>query len=135
MRSGKIDEINNLISEAKNNKEISTRQISDGYHTFGELYKHRTKLFCVLCNSYPELSWKSIQHFDNENDPMYEGDFIAGINTPLGIASYHVKSEYWDDFNIQEIERAPKYDGYDSDENLERLSSLANAIKPNQYIR
>lgn len=54
----KIAEINNSILEAKKRKEISTYEISDGYHTFGDLYKQRTLLFCALCNAYPELSWK-----------------------------------------------------------------------------
>lgn len=41
---------------------------------------------------------------------MFEGDFIVGINTPQGIATFHIKLEYWDLFNIPEIENAPKYD-------------------------
>ena len=57
---------------------------------------------------------------------MFEGDFIAGINTPDGIASYHIKLKYWDLFHISEIERAPQYDFYSSDDVLERVLSLTN---------
>ena len=55
---------------------------------------------------------------------MFEGCFIIGINTPTGEATYHIKLKYWEMFNIQEIEHAPKYDGYSSDEVLKRLQTL-----------
>ena len=31
-------------------------EISDGYHTFNELYHHRAVLFSVICNSHPKLA-------------------------------------------------------------------------------
>jgi len=121
-----IDVINETIKHEKEKGTISTKEINGGYHTFGELYNHRNSLFCVICNSYPEISFKSKKHFDEENDPMFNGDFIAGINTPLGVASYHIKLQYWDDFHIQEIERAPEYDGHDSNDDIMRILSLTN---------
>lgn len=105
----KIDEINNVIKGNKQLKIISTKDISNGHHTFGELYKNRIILFCTLCNLLPDISWKSKKHFDEEIDPMFNGDFIAGINTPQGIATYHIKSEYWDLFDIHEIDRGPDW--------------------------
>ena len=50
--------------------------------------------------------------------------FIAGINTPLGPATYHIKLKYWDLFDIPEIERALEYDGYSSEDVLLRIKSL-----------
>ncbi len=88
------ESINTLIKEEKKQHHINTKEISDGHHTFEELYRHRLILFCTLCNCNPNLSWKSKKHFDEENDPMFEGDFIAGINTPLGVATYHFKLKY-----------------------------------------
>lgn len=96
----KIDEINNIIKENKEAKNISTKEISDGHHTFGELYRHRILLFCTICNLFPDISWKSRKHYDEENDPMFFDSFIAGINTPDGIATYHIKLQYWDLFDI-----------------------------------
>ena len=55
---------------------------------------------------------------------MFPGSFIAGINTPEGIATYHIKLQYWDLFNIPELEKAPKYDNYDNNEVLKRILSL-----------
>ena len=42
-------EINRLISELEDKSNIS-----DGSHTFGELYHHRAILFAVICNTYKE---------------------------------------------------------------------------------
>ena len=44
----KIDDINRLIIESKLSGEIFTKEISDGHHTFGELYRHRIILFCLV---------------------------------------------------------------------------------------
>lgn len=65
-----------------------------------------------------------------KNDPMFEGDFKVGINTPKGIASYHIKLEYWNLFNVPEIERAPKYDFYSRDAVLE-VAFFVKLLKPN----
>ncbi len=123
-----INELNNLIQIEKINGNISVKQISDGHHTFEDLYKNRLILFCVLCNSNPNISWKSKKHFDEENDPMFNGDFIAGINTPEGIATYHFKLEFWNLFQIPEIEKAPRYDNYDNATVLKRIYSLSKKI-------
>lgn len=77
-----------------------------------------------MCNAYPTLSWKSKKHDDEENNPMFNGDFIVGINTPNGTATRHIKLKYWDLFAIQELEHALPYDGYSPEENTERLLSL-----------
>lgn len=122
----KTEEINNMIKENKQLRVISTKDIGDGYHTFDELYEQKIVLFSVICNSYPKLSWKSKKHFDEENDPMFNGCFIVGINTPKGVATYHFKLKYWNEFDIPELECAPKYDGYSSDEVLTRIKSLKN---------
>lgn len=120
----KIEDINNLIIESKLSGEISTKEVSDGHHTFGELYRHRIALFCTICNLLPEISWKSKKHFDEENDPMFGDSFIAGINTPEGIATYHIKLKYWEMFNIPELERAPKYDSYSNEDVIDRILTL-----------
>ena len=54
-----IDKINNMIKVNKKQKSISTKEISDGNHTFGELHEHRIILFCTLCNLFSSISWKS----------------------------------------------------------------------------
>ena len=98
-------------------------KVSDGYHTFDELYHHRAILFAVICNNNPELAWKSKQH---DTGDMFDGMFIVGIDTPKGQATYHYDLEpYWDIFNVQELDHAPKWDGHTPDEAIKRIASLA----------
>ena len=49
--------------------------LSDGYHSFNELYHHRAILFAFLCNLFPDRAWKSMRHHDGD---MYSGMFIVG---------------------------------------------------------
>lgn len=99
-------------------------KVSDGYHTFDELYHHRAILFAVICNNNPELAWKSKLH---DTGDMYEGMFIVGIDTPKGQATYHYDIEpYWDIFNLKELDHAPKWDGHTSDDAIMRIASLAD---------
>ena len=39
-------------------------EVSDGYHTFNELYEHRHALFLALMKAYPQWSWYSGKHHD-----------------------------------------------------------------------
>lgn len=59
--------------------DLETGELSDGYHTFNELYYHRAVLFSVICNQNKDIAWKSKLHSD---ETMYDGMFIVGINTP-----------------------------------------------------
>jgi len=118
------EKINIEIEKQKQLKNINTKQISDTHHTYEVLYKQRLILFSILCNKFPEISWKSKKHFDEENDPMFNGDFIAGINTPKGPATFHIKLKYWDLFNVIELDRAFPYDGSSVEDVMDRLLSL-----------
>jgi len=105
--------------EIINNREIET--VSDGYHTFDELYFHRMILFSVICEQNILKAWKSKLHYDGT---MFENYFIVGINTPEGQYSYHYHMEYWDHFeNIKEIPNAPEWDGH-LPKDVTRLKSL-----------
>lgn len=120
--------VEGLNAELKRRKDhgASNDNISDTYHTFGELYHHRAILFATIVNNpiLKDLAWKSKQHDDPEN-PMYDGMFIVGINTPDGQATYHYDVDpYWDMFQVQELERAPKYDGHTPADAIERIKSL-----------
>ena len=98
----------------------SIGQISDGSHTFDELYHHRMVLFSVICNTYKNRVWKSWKHNDGT---MYEDYFIVGIATKEGVFTYHYHKQYWDMFNVKELYIAPEWDGHTS-EDVVRLISL-----------
>lgn len=104
-----------------------TDQISDGYHTFGELYDHRRALTAALCKALLGWSWKSKAHHPDD-DPMFEGGyFIVGISLgSIGTITYHYKLDHWDDFElVTEVPHAPKWDGALPPLTVERLLQWA----------
>ncbi len=120
----KEEALNELI------KGSNTNLVSDGFHTFGELYEHRIVLFIALIKqlivSRPELPvWKSRKHDDGIE---WEGWFIVGIgdeNTEGVQITYHFPSSKWDDCAfIPDRKRAPKWDGHSPEDALERLKKL-----------
>ena len=55
---------------------------------------------------------------------MFDDSFIVGIETPEGQYSYHYDLKFWDLFDdIEELEKAPKYDGH-MPKDITRLLSL-----------
>lgn len=96
-------------------------EVSDGYHTFNELYEHRHALFANVVNQSQE-SWKSKLHDDGT---MFDGWFIAGISTKDGDVTYHLPLKHWELFQCKELEKAPKWDGHTSDVVVSRLKAQA----------
>lgn len=100
---------NREIVEAMKDEGFSTGEVTDGYHTFDELYYHRMKLFAFACNTHKDKAWKSLLH---DTGDMFEDMFIVGIETPEGQYTYHYDLEFWDEFDVKELERAPEFDGH-----------------------
>lgn len=104
------------------NNYSNTGDISDGYHTFNQLYYQRCVLFSIIVNSHPDISWKSRRHSDGEL--CFNGDyFIVGIDTPEGWFTYHYENKYWDMFKCIELNKARKWDGH-TEEDITRLFSI-----------
>lgn len=102
-------------------------EVSDGYHTFNELYAHRVRLFSALMNAFPESAWWSFQHHDGE---QWDGWVLAGIDTPEGSVTYHLpESEIQHLPQGTEIEFGKEWDGHTAEDVLERLLILRPAIK------
>lgn len=118
----------NAIDTAKKYND-SVGSLSDGYHTFDELYHHRAMLFAALClTTFKNCAWKSLLHNDPK-EPMYNGMFIVGIDTPFGQASYHYDIDpYWAIFKVKELDRAPKFDGHTPAEAIDRIFEYAKKI-------
>ncbi|MGK0575528.1 hypothetical protein [Macrococcus capreoli] len=115
------DRTNKDISNMKSVGLINTKDISDGYHTFGQLYHDRAVLFAVICNTYKDKAWKSKLHDDGT---MFDDMFIVGVETPQGQYTYHYHLEpYWDMYEVKEVEKAPKWDGH-TFEDINRLFGL-----------
>lgn len=100
--------------------QVNLNNISDGYHTFEELYYHKMVMFSIICNQNKDKACKSKLHADGT---MYKNHFIAEIKTPEGNFSYHFDLKYWDWFEIPAVEKAPKWDGHQP-KDIDRLLSL-----------
>lgn len=99
-------------------------QISDGYHTFNELYEHRAALFIALMMSHPDLAWVADRHDDGS---MFDGFFIVGMDLPTGQVTYHLKRDPWFGIidkcsaEIRWTAFAPLWDGHTPAEALDRI--------------
>ena len=111
----KEDKINALIAEG-----CDTNLISDGFHTFGELYEHRIVLFIALCCMVKKNVWRSRAHSDGS---VLDGWFILGIGYAAGEQiTYHLPMSKWAETDFAEtLDKAPEYDGHTSDDVLRRL--------------
>jgi len=111
--------INLLIKILK----VDTNKISDGYHTFEELYEHRIRLYIALCRQCRQLTWRSKKHSDGTSIP---GWFIIGINTrKWQQITYHIPMRYWHVTNdFRTIAKAYTYDGHTPEDVLYRITNL-----------
>ena len=102
-----------------------TGEISDGYHTFNQLYHQRAILFATIVNQNADIAWKSFKHSDGRYCFDSNGEwFIVGIDTPEGSYTYHYSKEYWNYFKCKELECGKEWDGH-TEEDVTRLLSLA----------
>ena len=102
--------------------QCETGKVSDGYHTFDELYEHRHALFIALmsnCERYER--WYSLAHSDGSE---MEGWFIAGIKLPSGQISYHLPIRLIEEMEVMQVrclDIAPAWDGHTSADVIQRL--------------
>jgi len=104
-----------------------TGQISDGYHTFNELYEHRHALCLALMKAMPEHWWFSKRHHDGElcfgdGDWFIVGATLPGI--PCGEVTYHLPSRLWEHANTTgatRLEHGRLWDGHTSEDVTARL--------------
>ena len=97
-------------------------QVSDGYHTFAELYDHRCLLFLNLALRCSDMAFKT---WRNDAGEVWDGWFILGLNTPHGQITYHLPADLWDLATVPEIHHNEGYDGHSSGDVLERLRAHA----------
>ncbi len=108
-------------------------QTSDGFHTFDELYEHRSALFIALMRLKPFNSWYADEH---EDGSMFPGYFIAGINLPNGTITYHMTIDPWRPIleepsslgRLPRLRRAPHWDGHTSADVVVRLKDWMKTL-------
>lgn len=105
--------------------EIPKGEISDGYHTFDELYRYRmlynAAFFNALAKDGSIKMCKSRKHSDGEKCFGSDDWFVVMAILPTGQISNHYESKYWDLFNIPESGMAFDYDGHTPNEAADRI--------------
>lgn len=121
---------------------LDSDKITDGYHTFGELYEFRKVYNAALFNEWatpitfhtptedvilerPKYDvHKSWRH--NDGQLCFGGGwFIVVAVLPSGQISNHYEAKDWDLFKIPEVEKAKyEFDGHTPNDVLERLKAL-----------
>jgi len=99
--------------------------LSDGFHTFRQLYYQRMILFATIVKQNKDKAWKSLRHEDGELC-FGGGWFIVGIDTPEGSYTYHYEDNYYSLFDCEELERGKHWDGH-TEKDVTRLLSLPKA--------
>jgi hypothetical protein len=102
--------------------------LSDGYHTYRELYEFRKVYNAALFNEWAHHGkyqvHRSFKHHDGE-ECFGGGWFIVVAQLPGGQISNHYKMEDWDLFRIPDYLTALfPYDGHDGGDVLERLKAM-----------
>lgn len=129
-----------IIQEADYGKELDRKtydkmsQVSDGYHTFGELYRYRMLLQAMLFNQWGDIydsktdsrlhdihkSWK---HSDGK--PCFDGKYFVVVATlPTGQITNHYKAEHWDLFKIPARDMAAEWDGHTPQQAADRMAEF-----------
>lgn len=100
-------------------------EVSDGFHTFNELYEHRNSLFIALCREISNNpAYQTIKQ--TWRKPIRDGYFLMGINMEEGEQiSYHLPASKWNETDFVDFEEEViKWDGHTSNDVLERLKTL-----------
>lgn len=97
-------------------------EVSDGYHTFNELYDHRCVLFLALLTLLSN-AWYAKKHHDGS---MWDGWFIAGVEIEEDKQiTYHLPNKYLKiaKERLHKQEYAPEWDGHTSEDVLTRITN------------
>lgn len=132
-----IKDLNAFNKEFIQAKQLEFGEVTDGYHTFNELYDFRKLYNAALFNEWGK------QYDNRSSNPKYDvhkskrhndgelcfggGWFIVVAILPTGQISNHYKLEDWDLFQIPEYAVAPyEFDGHTPEDVMIRLKSICN---------
>jgi hypothetical protein len=107
-------------------------EVSDGYHTFDELYNIRMLYNAAFFNELAKDSrynvHKSKRHSDGE-ECFGGGWFIVKATLPAGQISNHYELKDWDLFHCEERECADTWDGHSPETAAKRLEAFVRDMQ------
>lgn len=122
------DEILSIIDSLQQEQDMG--EVSDGYHTFNELYYYRMLYNAAFFNLLPkEWVHKSKRHHTGE-ECFGGGWFIVMANLPTGQISNHYELKDWNLFRVPEKEFADEWDGHTPQEAAKRLDAYLQHEQP-----
>ena len=123
--------IEGLVEEETKPKDMG--EVSDGYHTFNELYEYRMLYNAALFNEFAKQGLydvhKSRKHSDGEYPFGDSNWFIVMAELPTGQISNHYEMKDWDKFQIPEKPLANKWDEHSPRDVAERLTDFTTPKK------
>lgn len=143
-----IEEINSQIKAYKGHPGFNDEEISDGWHSFKELYEFRKMYNAALFNEWANYKYLAGKMIDSELQLVpeigkynvhkswkhHDGEwcfgeekkwFIVVAQLPTGQISNHYKAKDWDLFKIPETEKALfPFDDHTPQDVLNRLKEL-----------
>jgi hypothetical protein len=129
---GVLDRARTALAQPEPTQDLS--QLSDGYHTFADLYEHRHALCLALMRAMPEHCWYSWRHSDGERCFGGNDWFIIGIEPPGGNSvTYHLPAELYPAARATgavELEKARPWDGHSAADVALRLKEWAALAQP-----
>lgn len=115
-----------IVEETPKNVKVD-EDTSDGYHTFGELYRYRmlynAAFFNMLARHTDIPVVKSHRHGDGELC-FGGGWFIVMAQLPTGQVSNHYEDRFWGLFDVPEVEKAPEWDGHTPNDAADRIEAF-----------
>lgn len=143
-----IQEVNALLKSIDKVQPHFTGSVSDGYHTFDELYEFRKLYNAALFNEWakqPEfvslgegirgvlsIPKQPIQYDVHKSKRHHDGElcfgggwFIVVAVLPTGQISNHYRMKDWDLFKVPVEEKAKyEFDGHTPQDVLKRLTAI-----------
>ena len=125
--------VDDMLDEVDCFQTADVEKMSDGYHTFADLYEQRLILSAALAKNNPH-AWKSKRHEDG-SVPFGGGWFIMGFDTDEGCYTYHYELKDWDLFQCKELDKGKPWDGHTSKDVRRLLSIPAADVEPVRHGR
>lgn len=107
--------------------------ISDGWHTFEELYNVRHALFIIVALYFKESAFKTLK---NNDGTVYNDYFLLYVNTVEGQVSFHLPQKYWEYCSFATTtDKNDTYDGHTTIDVYLRLLKIAERLGKGEDLR